>query len=123
MTRIPLTSLALATACLTAIGVSAPARAQQPAALTQLVTNGPQFTPGDDAGRAAAEQNVRESAEYGALLRTNPAFRAIRIKKECGPISDPELRASCIGSFPPVEYAAVTRRHRYYSQTARNGND
>lgn len=99
MTRIALTSLAAATVCLTAIGAPAPARAQQPAAPTQLVTNGPQFTPGDDAGRAAAQQNVRESRGYDALLRTNAAFRAVRIRKECDPISDPQLRASCIGSF------------------------
>jgi hypothetical protein len=122
MTRLPLTSLALATVCLTAIAVTAPARAQQAAVPAQLVTNGPQFTPGDAADRAAAERNLRESAEYEGLLRTNPAFRALRIQQECGPISDPQLQASCIGSFPPAEYAATPPRHRHYSQTAKTNN-
>ena len=122
MTRIPLTNLVLATVCLTAVAATAPARAQQAALPAQLVTNGPQFTPGDAADRAAAERNVRESAGYEALLRTNPTFRAARINKECGPVSDPQLQESCIGSFGPAEYAAIPPRHRHYSQTAKNKN-
>ena len=46
-----------------------------------------------------AEQNVRASRQYEALLCTNPAFRAKRIAQECGPISDPELHQSCVASF------------------------
>ncbi len=112
MTRISLTSLTLAAVCLTALAVTAPARSQEAAGPIQLVTNGPQFSPGDEAGPAAAEPNVRQSAQYDALLRTNPAFRAVRIQKECGPISDPELRASCIGSFGPADFAAMPSRYR-----------
>ena len=123
MTRMPLTGLTLATLCLTAIAATAPARAQQAAAPAQLVTNGPQFTPGDGADRAAAARNVRESTQYETLLHANPAFRAIRVQKECGPISDPELRASCIASFPPAEYAAMPSRYRHYSQTTKSSND
>jgi hypothetical protein len=123
MTRIALTSLTLATLCLTAIAAAAPARAQQAAGPAQLVTNGPQFTPGDEADRAAAERNVRESAQYDALLHSNAAFRAIRMNKECGAIFDSELHASCVASFPPAESAAAPSRYRHYSQAARSSND
>jgi hypothetical protein len=34
------------------------------------------------------------------MLRTNPAFRrAARMQKECGGITIPELRESCLASF------------------------
>ncbi len=46
-----------------------------------------------------AEQNVRASQQYEALLCTNPAFRARRIAQECGPVSDPQLHQSCVASF------------------------
>ncbi len=46
-----------------------------------------------------AEQNVRSSRQYEALLCTNPAFRARRIAQECGPVSDPQLHQSCVASF------------------------
>lgn len=46
-----------------------------------------------------AEQNVRASRQYEALLCTNPAFRAKRIAQECGPVSDPQLHQSCVASF------------------------
>jgi hypothetical protein len=47
----------------------------------------------------AAAANVRDSAQYSALLHSNPAFRRQREKIECGPITDSQLRASCIASF------------------------
>ena len=46
-----------------------------------------------------AAANIRESKEYTALLRSNPAFRKKREAIECGPINDPQLHASCIASF------------------------
>jgi hypothetical protein len=46
-----------------------------------------------------AAANIRESKEYSALLRSNPAFRKKREAIECGPITDPQLHASCIASF------------------------
>ena len=49
-----------------------------------------------DPGAAA---NIRESEQYTALLRSNAAFRAKRKQIECGPITDPQLHASCIASF------------------------
>jgi hypothetical protein len=49
-----------------------------------------------DPGAAA---NVRESEQYEQALRSNPGFRAQRMKKECGPINDPQLYQQCIASF------------------------
>jgi len=49
-----------------------------------------------DPGAAA---NIRESQAYDQILRSNPAFRAKRMQLECGPITDPELHASCVSSF------------------------
>jgi hypothetical protein len=50
-----------------------------------------------------AMANVRQSQQYSAALRSNPAFRKKREALECGPITDPQLHASCIASFenPP----------------------
>jgi len=49
-----------------------------------------------DQGAAA---NVRQSQQYEQVLHSNSAFRAKRIKEECGPVTDPELHASCVASF------------------------
>ena len=48
-------------------------------------------------------QNVRKSQRYDYLVSTNSSFRASRMRTECGPIKDPELRASCVGSFSAYE--------------------
>src|SRR6266481_8209770 len=48
-------------------------------------------------------QNVRKSQSYDHLLSTNAGFRTSRMRKECGPIRDAELRANCIGSFSAYE--------------------
>jgi hypothetical protein len=58
----------------------------------------------------AAEANVQQSEAYTRLLRTNPAFRRQREKIECGPITDPQLRASCIASFEKYATAPNERR-------------
>ena len=47
----------------------------------------------------AAMANIRQSEQYTALLRSSPAFRKKREAIECGPITDPQLHASCIASF------------------------
>jgi len=47
----------------------------------------------------AAIANVRESKQYNAVMRSNPGFRQRRMQQECGPITDPQLHASCIASF------------------------
>ena len=46
-----------------------------------------------------------ESAQYDRLLQTNGAFRAARMRKECGPIGDPQLHAQCVASFGQNEPA------------------
>ena len=48
-------------------------------------------------------QNVWKSQRYDHLLSTNAGFRTSRMRKECGPIRDAELRANCIGSFSAYE--------------------
>jgi hypothetical protein len=47
----------------------------------------------------SAHQNVINSQRYTRLVETDPAFRAERMRKECGPITDPQLHAQCIASF------------------------
>lgn len=49
-----------------------------------------------DQGAAA---NVRQSQQYEQVLHSNSAFRAKRMQEECGPVTDPELHASCVASF------------------------
>ena len=70
------------------IDLGAPARAQPPP-------------------NQSAAANVRASKLYTELLRSNPAFRKKREAIECGPITDPQLHASCIASFetysPPLK--------------------
>jgi hypothetical protein len=56
----------------------------------------------------AAAANVKQSEQYSALLRSNPGFRRQREKIECGPITDPQLHASCVASFEA--YAAPAKR-------------
>ncbi len=50
-------------------------------------------------GNESAAQNVRESQQYEQLVCSNPAFRERRMREECGPITDPRLRESCLASF------------------------
>ena len=47
----------------------------------------------------SAQRNVVESEQYDRLLKTNPAFRQARMRKECGPITDPQLHHQCLESF------------------------
>jgi enoyl-ACP reductase-like protein len=49
-----------------------------------------------DPGAAA---NVRQSQQYEQVLNSNSSFRAKRMQQECGPVTDPELHASCVASF------------------------
>ena len=110
------TSLVLATACLTAVA-TLPAHAQiaPPAAPgTEVVTNGPQTNPGDMTPSWSARRNVIESQHYDRLLETNRGFRQARMRKECGPITDPELRQQCLASFrqdEPYMGSSAGRRH------------
>ena len=90
MTRKTVT-LALAAACFAAIAASPTVRADE------LVTNGPQINTGDMS--SSAMRNNMESARYEQLLQANPGFRHARMRKECGPITDPQLHADCMASF------------------------
>jgi hypothetical protein len=86
-----------------------PAHNTPPTQSPQVVTNGPQTNPGDVSPNWSARQNVIESARYDRLLETNPGFRAARVRKECGPITDPQLHASCLASFNQDEPRAFRR--------------
>ena len=63
---------------------------------------------------ATARQNVSQSERYDRLLETNGSFRQARMRRECGPITDPQLRQSCLDSFaqyePAAAHSASTRR-------------
>ena len=110
------TSFAFATACLTAVA-TLPAHAQMAAPDapgTEVVTNGPQTNPGDMTPSWSARRNVIESQHYDRLLETNRGFRQARMRKECGPITDPELRQQCLASFrqdDPYMGSSTGRRH------------
>jgi hypothetical protein len=68
------------------------------AAPVELYTNAPQVDPGDDPTAWSPYRNVVESNRYEQLVRTNPAFRAARIRQECGP-TDPGLFQQCLATF------------------------
>ena len=57
----------------------------------------PKAEPGDF--NWSARQNVADSQRYEALVHSNPAFRAARIQKECGSITEPGLYQQCVASF------------------------
>jgi hypothetical protein len=85
---------------------------------TDVVTNGPQGSPPPD---WSARQNVRQSERYDRLLESNRGFRQARMRKECGPITDPELRQQCLASFSqdePYVGSSTSRRH-YHSESGR----
>ena len=118
------TSFAFATACLTAV-VTFPAHAQMAntpgAPGTEVVTNGPQTNPGDMTPSWSARRNVVASQHYDRLLETNRGFRQARMRKECGPITDPELRQQCLASFHQDEpyVGSSTPRRQSRSESGR----
>jgi hypothetical protein len=97
MTSKAVISIAFAAGCAFAFGAILPAKAQMHVN-TQVLTNGPQASPGDY-GYWSASRNNAESAQYERLLQTNPGFRQARMQRECGPITDAQLRAQCLASF------------------------
>ena len=68
-------------------------------ALTEYYTTMPQADPGDYPANWSPRQNVIDSHRYEQLVRTKPAFRAARIRKECGPVTDPDLFQQCVATF------------------------
>ena len=67
------------------------------------MTNGPQANHGAMSSSRSAHQNVTQSQRYDRTLETNRGFRQARMRKECGPITDPELRRGCLASFSQDE--------------------
>jgi hypothetical protein len=63
-----------------------------------------------DPGAAA---NVRQSQQYDQALQSNPAFRAKRMQQECGPVTDPQLHASCVASFGGDGAPAPSKRRQH----------
>jgi hypothetical protein len=78
-----------AVACVVALGATGPANAE------------------------TARQNVVKSQRYDRMLETNRGFRNARMRKECGPVTDAQLRADCLASFSqnePFVGSSTTRR-------------
>jgi len=92
------TTLVMVAVCL-AIAVTPAVHAQTQQRRTVTVKHAPIANPGDTSESWSARQNIIESKQYELLLRTNPAFRRARMQKECGGITDSELRQSCLASF------------------------
>ena len=120
-------SLAFATGFVLAMGTIGTAQAQalppqaQPypgPTQVQVASNQPQASAGDF-GDWSAERNNIESAQYDHLLQVSPGFRHMRMRQECGPISDPQLHEQCRASFDqyePARYGADMPRWRHHRQ-------
>ena len=112
MTRTTLTSLAFAAGCVLALGAMPSAQAQY--TNPELVTNGPQASRGDFGDWSARRNNIA-SAHYDRLLQSSMGFRQARMRKECGPIGDPQLHQQCLASFdqyePPMVGSSIPPRH------------
>jgi hypothetical protein len=63
-----------------------------------------------DPGAAA---NVRQSQQYEQAINSNPSFRAKRMQQECGPVTDPQLHASCVASFGGDGAPAAGKRRQH----------
>ena len=77
--------------------VMVPMQAPEPPAEVDYYSDAPKADPGDY--NWSARQNVADSDRYEQLVHTNPAFRAARIQKECGTITEPGLYQQCVASF------------------------
>ena len=114
------TSLAFAAGCALALAAAPSAQAQYypepaPPIVNQTLTNGPQASRGDFGDWSSRRNNI-ESAHYDRLLQTSSGFRMARMRKECGPIGDPQLHAQCMSSFDQFEPSMVgssTIPHRW----------
>jgi len=93
---------------------------------TDVVTNGPQAYPPQQPGWSP-EQNVLQSEHYTWLLQHNRAFREARERRECGPITDPQLHQQCFASFAEYSswagsapaYGSSSSSHNYSSRSGR----
>jgi hypothetical protein len=89
----------LAVVSLVAIATMPVASAQMNAVGVEVITNGPQSSPGDERNTGSGQQNVRDSDRYESLVHSNSNFRAVRERKECGSIDDARMHADCVASF------------------------
>jgi len=113
-------TLLVAAACL-AMMVAISAGSAEAARQTVFVKHPPIVSAGDVSETWDARQNVIDSKRYEQLLRTNPAFRQARMRKECGSITDPQLHQSCLASFDrygPSVGSSQAPRH-YHSNAGR----
>lgn len=86
----------------------------------QMITNAPRASRGDFGDWSARRNNI-ESARYDRLLQTNMGFRQARMRKECGPINDRQLRSQCLASFDQYEpvmtgSSTAPRRMRHHGR-------
>jgi hypothetical protein len=77
--------------------VVVPMQAPEAPAEVDVYSAAPVADPGDF--NWSARQNVADSDRYEQLVHTNPAFRAARIQKECGSITELDLHQQCVASF------------------------
>ena len=111
------TALAFAAACLSLAATSGaqaqyyysqteavppPAMQYQPSIQPQIEATRPLASRGDF-GDWSARRNVIASARYDRLLETSMRFRHARMRRECGPVTDPQLHAQCLASFQQYE--------------------
>src|ERR1700761_540786 len=83
------TGLTFAAACMMTI-VTLPGTSSQAAAYSGHSSYNASWSP---------VQNIKESERYDRLVATDPAFRRMRERIECGPITDPVLHQQCLDSF------------------------
>jgi len=93
------TVLALAAVCLTAIALTPAARAEIIVNRGELVATSPQTDPGDAWSARAGLPDAQESDRYEQLLHSDPDFRAVRERTECGPTDAAPMRAECNASL------------------------
>ena len=65
----------------------------------ETYSDAPVVSPGDNPANWSARQNVAESRRYEQLIHSDRAFRATRIRKECGSINEPDLYQQCVATF------------------------
>jgi hypothetical protein len=90
-----------------------------------------QAQPGPDNGRAWVYRNgewiwlprlnILHSEHYSRLVATNPRFRQARMRRECGPITDPALHQQCVQSFRQNVEAWRSGQAQAYYRDALNG--
>jgi len=112
------TSVAFSAAFLTVIAAMPTAHAAVGTSGATIITNGPQTNPGDRSGSWSAQQNVRDSQRYEALVHSSRSFQANRIHKECGPIRDRQLRADCMASFGGSEGSSIPKGGHHHHRVS-----